>query len=66
VSNLQHPDITKVERTGYLYGDQEEEHAPYCCECGKLLRYEEEEVYEDNRNSVLCEDCLKMLHRKYW
>ena len=35
----------------------------YCGECGRCL--DGEETYECRTHAVLCEDCLKMLHKRY-
>ena len=62
---MQHPDITMIERTGYPSLYQEDEADIYCCECGGRI-HDEDEVYECKTHATLCEDCLKMLHRKRW
>lgn len=43
----------------------EEHSGVHCCECGRLIRANED-VYECRTHADLCEDCLKMLHKKYW
>lgn len=35
-----------------------------CCECGRVIP-ENEDTYECRTHSVLCLDCLKMLHKRY-
>lgn len=35
-----------------------------CCECGRLIP-ENEDSYECRTHCILCEDCLKMLHKRY-
>ncbi len=35
----------------------------YCGECGRCL--DNEDTYECRTHAILCEDCLKMLHKRY-
>lgn len=35
----------------------------YCGECGRLVN--DKYTYECRTHSILCEDCLKMLHKRY-
>lgn len=35
-----------------------------CCECARVIK-EDEDTYECRTHRVLCEDCLKMLHKRY-
>ena len=59
--DLEHPDITKVNLTGYPRG----------YDCGDLIcerchnELSADEWYCDDTYDVLCEFCLKDLHRKY-
>lgn len=57
-----HPEIISIQRTGYPTWNQPE--GEYCCECGKRI-LEDEDTYECRTHKILCEDCLKMLHRRY-
>lgn len=55
-----HPEIQSAERTGYPSWNR----APgfiYCDECGSEITCD---IYEDERHSFLCEECLRMLHKK--
>lgn len=61
---LEHPDITAALRTGYPSWKQEDDYVEYCGECGRAI-YEDEDTYECRTHSILCEDCLKMLHKRY-
>jgi hypothetical protein len=36
----------------------------YCGECGRVIK-SNEDIYECRTHSLICEDCLKMLHKKY-
>lgn len=56
-------DIDHVMKTGYPPGYEEPKPLAYCGECGNEL-YDESDVYEDDKYNYLCEDCLKMLHKK--
>ena len=58
--DLQHPDITWIEKTGYPSDKQEKHH--YCGECGRCLH--NKEVYSDRLYAYLCRECLLMLHEK--
>jgi hypothetical protein len=58
--NLQHPEITWIEETGYPSWCQPKE---YHCElCGDELYVDE--IYEDINHDFLCEHCLLKLHHK--
>ena len=59
-----HPEIRCAQRTGYPSWKQEEDDTVYCGECGREIE-EGEDTYECRTHSVLCEDCLKMLHKRY-
>ncbi len=55
---LEHPDITRIRRTGYPSDYQDEQ---VCCDrCGEECGT----VYEDEQYENLCEYCLLHLHRK--
>lgn len=43
---------------------QEDYTEVYCNECGRKIK-PNEDTYECRTHSTLCEDCLKMLHKKY-
>ena len=58
--DLQHPDISWIERTGYPSWAQPKER--HCEKCGCELYLDE--TYEDHDHDFLCEDCLLKLHRK--
>jgi hypothetical protein len=58
-----HPEIECAMRTGYPSWGQEEDNRTYCGECGCELD-DEDNVYTTDHYEFLCEDCLKMLHRK--
>lgn len=65
---LEHPEITMANRTGYPSWSQEanvEEEVVRCCECGRKMDVENEDVYECRTHKTLCLDCLMMLHKKY-
>ena len=62
MNNIQHPEISWAERTGYPSYKQPKSH--YCEECGKCL--DDEMAYEDASHDYLCEDCLLTLHEKSW
>lgn len=58
--DIQHPEITWLEETGYPSWLQPEE---YNCEvCGDELY--PDEIYEDINHDFLCEHCLLKLHKK--
>ena len=57
--DIQHPEITWAERTGYPSWNQPVE--IQCDECGDFI---EDEVYEDELHEYLCIDCLLKLHLK--
>lgn len=59
--DLEHPEITWCERTGYPSWNQP--HDYYCDRCGDYI---EDVVYEDDGYEHLCLDCLKSLHVKEW
>ena len=59
-----HPDIQWAERTGYPSWNQPKEHAEYCGECGRVID-DGEDTYETEYYSILCEDCLKRLHKRW-
>ena len=56
-----HPEVEWIERTGYPSWNQPE--SEYCEKCGDCL--DSEYVYSDSIYDTLCEDCLKLLHRKW-
>ena len=58
--DLQHPEITWIENTGYPSWAQPKEY--HCEECGCELYFDE--IYEDFYHDFLCEECLLKLHRK--
>lgn len=58
--DLEHPEITCAERTGYPSWLQHKERK--CEECGDYLYLDE--TYEDEYHDFLCEECLLKLHRK--
>lgn len=60
-----HPVIRSLEATGYPPGVSDEETKVYCGECGRELHPDDEDVYECRTHAILCEDCLKVLHKKY-
>lgn len=62
MQDIQHPEITWAEKTGYSSWNQPVLH--YCEECGKCL--EDEDEYEDINHEYLCESCLLSLHKKWW
>ena len=62
--NIEHPDITASRATGYPSWYEPEEECIRCCECGRIIP-DDKEVYECNTHATLCEDCLKLLHKKY-
>lgn len=59
-----HPEIVSAMRTGYPTWNQPNDDVEYCCECGRRIK-EDEETYECHSHRILCEDCLKMLHKRY-
>lgn len=59
-----HPDIVSAMATGYPRGVKDEYDEIRCCECGRVIE-EDEDVYECRTHATLCEECLKMLHRRY-
>jgi hypothetical protein len=59
-----HPDIQWAERTGYPSWNQPSEDEERCGECGRVIEYGED-TYETSTFSILCEDCLKMLHKRW-
>lgn len=50
---LNHPDIVKAERDGYI---EEPEIVYYCEECGEPIR--EGEIYFNVGDYIYCEDCI--------
>ena len=56
-----HPDIAHALKTGYPRGVEEPE-LEYCCECGREIE-PDEDVYSCVTHNLVCEDCLKMLHK---
>lgn len=57
--DIQHPEITWAERTGYPSWNQP---IDYICEyCNSVI---EDEIYEDENFNYLCLDCLLKLHLK--
>jgi hypothetical protein len=61
--DIEHPEITCTNRTGYPSWKQEDDDELYCCECGRVIK-DDEDSYECDSHAVLCEDCLKMLHKR--
>ena len=60
---LEHPDITRMERFGYPYDSSDDE--GLCCDiCGDSLVGED--IYEDEDHSCLCATCLLNRHAKRW
>lgn len=60
-----HPEIISAHRTGYPSWNQpNEDYHEYCGECGREIK-EDEDSYECRTHRILCEDCLKMLHKRY-
>ena len=60
VMDLQHPEISWIERTGYTSWNQPKY---YNCEmCGDELT--PDEIYEDIGYEYLCENCVLKLHKK--
>lgn len=58
--DIQHPEITWAERTGYPSWNQPGG-TVRCDKCGEVIDYE---VYEDEYHDCLCLDCLLKLHLK--
>ena len=58
----EHPDIEWAHKTGY--GSHNQPKSTYCEECHKCL--DDEDEYEDATHDFLCEECLLMLHKKWW
>lgn len=57
--DIQHPDITWAEATGYPSWNQPKD---ICCDyCGCII---DDEIYEDEHHETLCLDCLLKLHLK--
>jgi hypothetical protein len=42
----------------------QEENVIRCCECARIIP-DKADSYECKTHRVLCEDCLKMLHKRY-
>ena len=59
---IQHPEIDWAMKTGYPSWNQPKSH--HCEECGRCL--DDEDEYEDTLHNCLCEDCLLLLHKKWW
>lgn len=57
--DLEHPEITWAQQTGYPSWKQQEEYKCEVCGC-ELYSYER---YKDERHDCICEECLLMLHR---
>lgn len=57
--DIQHPEITWAEATGYPSWNQPAE--VKCDYCGDLI---DDEIYEDECYESLCLDCLLKLHLK--
>ena len=57
-----HPDIVNIMKYGYPHLNEQQSN--YCEECGKCL--DDEDEYEDTIHEYLCEDCLLLLHKKWW
>lgn len=54
--NVEHPDITAMERTGYpTFMDDDYSHI-YCDHCGRALEHDER--YYHIRGENICLDCL--------
>ena len=58
--DLEHPEITWTQQTGYPSWKQQT--PPKCERCGYELY--SDEMYEDEYHDFLCEECLLKLHRK--
>lgn len=50
---IEHPIIIETLETEHIY----------CGECGRCL--DGKETYECRTHAILCEDCLKLLHKRY-
>ena len=57
-----HPDIVSAMKTGYGLHNQPKSY--YCGECGECL--DNQEIYETENYEFLCENCLLILHKKWW
>lgn len=57
--DIQHPEITWAERTGYPSWNQ-----PVDIQCDECGNYIEDEIYEDDLHDNLCLHCLLKLHLK--
>lgn len=55
-----HPDIIRVETTGYI----EDEKAEYQCSCCECEIYEGE-VYFEIEEEIYCEDCLNDIFKRW-
>ena len=58
--DLEHPEITWAQQTGFPSWKQQKQ--PTCELCGYELYLDE--IYEDSDHEFLCEECLLKLHRK--
>lgn len=59
--DLEHPDITHANLTGYPRGYDEDERV-YCELCGVDIT--DKEQYYDHRHDHLCAECLLFLHER--
>lgn len=63
IRDIEHPEITWIERTGYPSYAQYTQPTEINCEyCGEVI--EEDDSYIDTYYDYLCEDCLLKLHRR--
>ena len=56
--NIQHPEITNAERTGYPSWSKNIEEIVYCGICGYGIK-EDEIVYESDNYLCLCDECYE-------
>lgn len=57
----EHPDIDWAHRTGYPSWKQPKSYV--CEECGDEIEFDD--CYDDENHEILCEYCLRKLHRKW-
>ena len=63
IHDIEHPEITWIERTGYPSYAQYTQPTEINCEyCGEVI--EEDDSYIDTYYDYICEDCLLKLHRR--
>ncbi len=59
-----HPDIERVERTGYLYGEPGNKRLGYCEQCGDSVMEEYSgDAYETDEGFIFC--CMECCHEYY-